>query len=355
MLTKETDFNLPEELIAQKPPDVRGDTRLLVVNRGNGNIEHKRYRDIPDYLEKNDLVVLNRTRVMKSRIFCTVKRSGKQVEVLFLGKVDHLANSQDHQTVFAKRPSVENSWYCLIGRAKDVKISDILVTSSGKTITVEKRLVNDPRFIVRGENIEEIINSDGLIPLPPYIKRKPVKADELRYNTVFGDQLGSAASPTASLNVTKDMIKEIQKRSAGIVYVDLNIGLGTFRPIDTEEIESYRIHKEWISVPPETAEAVNSCKGRIWAFGTTVVRTLESVVIANKKIQPETKETDLFIFPGYKFKVVDVLVTNFHMPRTSLIALVFAFGGTEIIQQAYQTAIAEKYHFLSYGDSMLIV
>lgn len=342
MKTIELEYELPQKLIAQDPPKIRGRSRLLVLDRVTGNMQHRSYADIPSFLNKKDIAVLNRTKVMKARVYFSVKRSGKKVEVLFLRKMD-------------EKKGEEEIWECLIGRARNVKIGDVLVSPKNEEIIVQERIANDPRFLVSGSDIRLIMSHSGKIPLPPYIKRTASISDERRYNTVFAKSLRSAASPTASLNLTSPILKKIRTSCAAVCYVELDIGLGTFRPIDTEDIESYRIHKEHVRISSETAEKINECQGRVWAFGTTVVRALETAAVGRHHMEFFEGETKLFIYPGYKFKIVDALVTNFHMPRTSLLSLVYAFAGKENIRKAYVEAIREEYRFLSYGDSMLIL
>jgi S-adenosylmethionine:tRNA ribosyltransferase-isomerase len=342
MNTSEFDYDLPAEYIAQYPPVRRGGSKLLVLDRKTGHVQHFLYSDIPRFLRPDDVVILNRTKVMKARVNGTVVRTGKHVEILFLDrKLD-------------RSPDTNEQWYCLIGRAKHVVVGDEITTAGGKRVFVVGRCEDDPRHIVSGDNCEEIMKQSGTVPLPPYIKREATLEDENRYNTVFGTSLDSAAAPTASLNLTETILTEIRARCAAVCYLDLHIGLGTFRPIDTERVEDYKIHGEFIIVPQDTVEAVNTCKGRVWAFGTTVVRSLESAAVARHRLREFKGETKLFIYPGFSFKIVDVLVTNFHMPRTSLIALVSAFVGRKTLMKAYETAKQNSYKFLSYGDSMLV-
>lgn len=343
MKTSDFDYNLPEERIAQYPVAKRGGTRLLVLDRNTGAIDHRLYKDLPEYLRAEDVVVLNRTKVMKARVHGVVERTGRTVEVLFLERIVKSSTGEPIE-----------SWHCLIGRAKNSVIGDKIVVANGEILTVTNRCHDDPRFVVTGAGILKIMERYGKIPLPPYIKRETSSADEKRYNTIFGTSLYSAAAPTASINLTSALLKNIRSRCRAVCTVDLHIGLGTFRPIDTEEVESFTIHSEYISVPRQTVAYVNACRGRVWAFGTTVVRALESVATGYHTIRPYEGETNLFIYPGYSFQVIDVLVTNFHMPRTSLMTLVSAFAGKEKLLNSYEVAKDRKYLFLSYGDSMLV-
>jgi S-adenosylmethionine:tRNA ribosyltransferase-isomerase len=335
MKTDLLDYDLPKERIAQNPPKERGTTNLLVLDKETGDIEHKKYFDIPSYVKKGDVVVLNSTKVIWARIFPAVERTGKIVELLFLDQIK------------------KDKWHCLIGRAKNVKIGDILKLEEYK-LKIVKREKGDPGFIIEVQNADKLMKKYGHVPLPPYIKRKDRKEDRIRYNTVFAEESGSVAAPTASLNLTDSLINKIEKAGAKVCYVDLRVGWGTFAPINTENVEDFHIHGEYVEIGKETAEAVNNCNGKVWAFGTTVVRSLESAAIGKREINEFKGITDLFIYPGYDFKIVDVLVTNFHSPRTSLLALVSAFAGEEKVMNAYSEAKNKKYMFLSYGDSMLI-
>lgn len=329
------DYELPKEMIAQNPPEKRGDTRLLVLNRKTKGIKHKHYSDVPDYIKKDDVVVLNKTKVLWARIFPTVKRTGRMVEILFLKNIK------------------KNLWHCLVGRARNVKIGDRLLLNGYELKIVEGK-ENDPGFIIQVKNAKEIMSEYGHVPLPPYIKRKDVDKDKIRYNTVFAEDDNSVAAPTASLNLTESILKRIKDKGTKVCYVDLEVGWGTFAPVNTEKVEDFKIHPEKIFIDKSAVDCVNKCKGRVWAFGTTVVRALEGVAIDSDKIKQYDGETSLFIYPGYEFKIVDVLVTNFHAPRTSLLTLVSAFAGRGHVMNAYNEAKRLGYRFLSYGDSMLI-
>ena len=346
MNISEFKYNLPEELIAQYPPSQRGTTNLLVLDRKQGNIEDRKYFNIPEYIKDGDVVVLNETKVINSRTYFLTSNK-KRVEVLFL---------EDRG---------EDVWYVLIGRAKYVKQADVLSheESNDIEIVVSKREENG--FIIKflKGNSQELFERYGHTPLPPYMKREDKDMDKVRYNTVFSKLLGSVAAPTASLNLTGRILEEIKKKGAKIVKVELKVGWGTFAPVREEKIESHKIHEEYIYISKESAESINEkiLNGRrVWAFGTTVARTLESVAYKDDSsgkylVKGYEGKTDLYIYPGYDWKVVDVLVTNFHMPDSSLILLVNSFSGKENIKKAYQHAIDNKYKFLSYGDSMLII
>ena len=335
MNISEFKYNLPEQLIAKYPPKKRGTTNLLILDKDNKQISHRKYFDIPEYVKEGDIIILNETKVLNSRIFFNTKK-GKKVEVLFLEE-----RSKD-------------TWYCLIGRAKNVKIFDILKCED-ILIQIQQREDNGflVKFVKGTSNI--LFEKYGHTPLPPYMKREDEKSDRERYNTVFSSVPGAVAAPTASLNLTNDILDNIRKKGVKILKIELKVGWGTFAPVREENIEEHKIHKEYIRVEKEVCDEINRCKGRVWAFGTTVARALESVYSEKEKIlKPYDGYTNLYIYPGYEWKVVDVLVTNFHMPDSSLILLVSSFAGKENIKRAYVQAIEREYKFLSYGDSMLI-
>jgi len=368
-------YNLPDELIAKYPPTKRGTTRLLVYDRKNKIITHKKYSDVIKYIQPDDVIVLNKTKVQNVRTFPTVQRSGKQVELLFLENIQYqevsglaLQPQKKSKTEIPRstpQPAkeelqiVDNSkeyWYCLIGRAKKVQIGDILVYPNGIEVKVIDRKKGEAGFIIGCPNggTSEIFKKYGHVPLPPYMKRPDEPEDNLRYNTVFAKNLGSVAAPTASLNLTEELLAEIENKGAKIAYIELKIGWGTFAPIDITKPEKVKLHPEYYNISQESAEIINNCKGAIWAFGTTVTRVLETVAV-NRKVQAGEGFTEIFIYPGYKWKIVDHLVTNFHMPNSSLILLVASLIGEDEVKRVYNEAIIKKYKFLSYGDSMVIV
>lgn len=345
MLISNFHYNLPEELIAKYPPKVRGTSNLLVLEKESGDIEHKKYFNIPEYINKGDIIVLNETKVLSSRTFFITPRNNTEVQVLFLEDLG------------------ESKWYCLIKYAKCIHIGDILTNSVGSEITVKVLERKGPGFVVQFQTgtSNELFTKYGHTPLPPYIRRKDEEQDKIRYNTVFSNIPGAVAAPTASLNLTDGILNEIKEKGAEIAKVELKVGWGTFEPIrEEEEIEDHKIHSEYIHVSKESAEKINRCilnGGKVWAFGTTVARTLESVAHQeNGKylIKQYSGNTKLYIYPGYNWKIVDGLITNFHKADSSLILLVSSFAGKENIKKAYDEAIKKKYSFLSYGDSMLI-
>lgn len=337
---KKSDFyyDLPKELIAQTPVEPRNSSRLLVLNKETGGTEHKHFYDLIDYLKKGDCLVLNNTRVLPARIFGTRTDTGSVVEFVLLKQLEN------------------NRWECLAGpgkkakQGKEFKFSDELSAFVAEVKDDGNRIME---FVFNG-NFFEILDRVGQMPLPPYITEK--LKDKERYQTVYSDELGSAAAPTAGLHFTKEMLKEIADKGVNVVYVTLHVGLGTFRPVKEEEITEHKMHSEWYHISKETADIVNKTKengGRVICVGTTSCRTVESATV-NGKLQAESRNTDIFIYPGYKFKCMDALVTNFHLPESTLIMLVSAFAGYETTMETYKSAVREKYRFFSFGDAMFI-
>ncbi len=334
-------YTLPEDRIAYYPPSKRGNSRLLVLDRGSGTIEHRRYAELSDYLKSGDVVVLNDTKVIKARLSALNSEGGHR-ELLLL---EQHGNS--------KVPLYHR---CLV-RGK-VHKGDTLQVGDAR-LHVED---TDPDGIavIRSESSwEQLSEQHGNVPLPPYIKRTATPEDERRYQTVFAKQSGSVAAPTASLNFTKDLQAELIAKGVKVVYMTLHVGLGTFLPIRSETVEEHTMHSEYFEIPQATAEAIAEAKqtGKaVCAVGTTVVRTLEYCAQQLTTGSPTalSGEADIFIYPGYEFKIVDKLVTNFHAPKSTVLMLAAAFAGWDNLQKAYQEALSSGYRFLSYGDSMLI-
>lgn len=334
-------YNLPEEKIAKFPPKERGTTKLLVLDRNTGEINHKSYFNIPEYIQPGDVVVLNETKVEKRRTYFLTEK-GRKLEILFLNRIG------------------DGRWYCLIKGARYIHSEDILTAEEDGNIKIKISERSGDGFLVSpiNEEGEEIFDKVGHTPIPPYMKRNDTPDDYVRYNTVFARLTGSVAAPTASLNLTDEILAKIQDKGAKIVKVELKVGWGTFAPVREENVEEHNIHTEEISVSKETADLINEAKAKgkkVWTFGTTVARTLESVSDENGYVHEYKGETQLYIYPGYTWKCVDHLITNFHMPDSSLILLVSSFAGTKLIKKAYQEALDNDYKFLSYGDSMLII
>jgi S-adenosylmethionine:tRNA ribosyltransferase-isomerase len=340
MRISDFDYILPEQRIAQFPPKVRGQTRLITLNRKTGAIEHKGYGDTLDHLQPGDVVVLNNSKVIKARLVAT-NSDGKPRELLLTenhGKQD----PHKHQVIY--RGSLH--------------AGEILMVHDTK-VTIDAILEGGLADISSPANLLELAEKYGAVPLPPYMKRSATTEDQARYQTVFAKDAGSVAAPTASLNFTEALTKELTKKGVKVVYLTLHVGLGTFLPIRTDEVEDHTMHSEYYSIPAPTVAAIQEAKQaghEICTIGTTVARTLE---YAHQELLHEAPhhlsgEANIFMYPGYKFKVVDMLLTNFHAPRSTVLMLAAAFAGWDHLQHAYKVALAEKYDFLSYGDSMLI-
>jgi len=336
--TSDFDYLLPESSIAQTPAEPRDSSRLLVLHRDTNELEHCIFRDVTDYLNAGDLLVLNQTRVIPARIFAR-KETGGRVELLLLRRRDAL------------------TWEALVG-GKGLRVGKIVkVEEDGPSAEILEILEGSERLIKFSEPIEPYFSKVGNVPLPPYIHEK--LDDPERYQTVYAKEPGSAAAPTAGLHFTPRLLEELQVKGVRIAYVTLHVGLDTFAPVTEDDPEEHRIHSEWCEVTQETADLINDTivRGRrVVAVGTTSVRTLETVGNQSvEKIEPYVGPTSLFILPGYQFKIVDVMITNFHLPKSSLIMLVSAFAGQERILETYKTAVEEGYRFYSFGDAMLIV
>ena len=338
MKTSDFDYHLPESSIAQTPAEPRDSSRLLVLHRDTNELEHCIFRDVTDYLNAGDLLVLNQTRVIPARIFAR-KETGGRVELLLLRRRDTL------------------TWEALVG-GKGMRVGKIVkVEEDGPSAEILEILEGSERLIKFSEPIEPYFSKVGNVPLPPYIHEK--LDDPERYQTVYAKEPGSAAAPTAGLHFTPRLLEELQVKGVRIAYVTLHVGLDTFAPVTEDDPEEHRIHTEWCEMTQETADLIIDTKvrgRRVVAVGTTSVRTLETVGNQSvENIEPYVGPTSLFILPGYQFKIVDVMITNFHLPKSSLIMLVSAFAGQERILETYKTAVEEGYRFYSFGDAMLIV
>lgn len=338
MKTSDFDYHLPESFIAQTPAEPRDSSRLLVLHRDTNELEHRIFRDVTDYLNPGDLLVLNQTRVIPARIFAR-KETGGRVELLLLRRRDTL------------------TWEALVG-GKGLRVGRMVkVEEDGPGVEILEILEGSERIIKFSEPIEPYFSKVGNVPLPPYIHEK--LADPERYQTVYAKEPGSAAAPTAGLHFTPRLLEELQVKGVRMAYVTLHVGLDTFAPVTEDDPEEHKIHTEWCELTRETADLINDTKARgkrVVAVGTTSVRTLETVgAHFTDKVEPFVGPTSLFILPGFKFKVVDVMITNFHLPKSSLVMLVSAFAGRERILETYKTAVEEGYRFYSFGDAMLIV
>lgn len=335
------DYNLPEHLIAQTPLEHRDGSRLLVMGRHSGNIEHRHFYDIADYLRAGDVLILNDSKVIPARIYGKRQCSGGVVETLLLKAV------------------AENEWEALVKPGRKANVGQVIEYGQSLVGTVESVTADGNRIIkfnYNGKNIYEILDEIGNMPIPPYIKEK--LSDKNRYQTVYAKHLGSAAAPTAGLHFTKELLNRLKEKGVIIKYVTLHVGLGTFRPVKTEDITKHIMHSEHYFIPEDTEEEIIAAKKqgrRVICVGTTSVRTVESAFDKNINLISRSDDTDIFIYPGYEFKVVDALITNFHLPQSTLMMLVSAFSSREMIMKAYREAIASEYRFFSFGDAMFIV
>lgn len=328
MLVSDFSYDLPEERIAKFPPKERGTTRLLVLNRKTGEIKDSYYRNLDEFLNPGDVLILNDTRVMQSRLFCTLP-DGRKRELVVLEK-----HGLEPQRVMY-RGKLHNGDILTVGEAK---------------ITISKILGNGIAEVESNENLKTITERHGTVPLPPYLHRDATNDDKKRYQTVWAKYMGSAAAPTASLNMTEELLEKLRKKGVIIKYLTLHVGLGTFLPMRTDNVEDHKMHSEWFNIPDDTLEAIKAPHNRTIALGTTVARTLEYYAKTGKT----SGEDDIFIYPGFEFKLVDALITNFHAPKSTVLMLASAFAGWDHLKNAYNHAIEQKYNFLSYGDSMLI-
>ena len=339
MKKSDFDFYLPEELIAQTPLEKRDNSRLLHLDKNTGKIEHKHFYDIKQYVRPGDCLVLNDSRVLPARLIGT-RPTGGAVELVLLKDLG------------------DNCWECLSRPGRKTKPGQELIFGNGELTAVVQDLTQGGNRIVKFAYkgiFLEILERLGKMPLPPYIKEE--LQDSERYQTVYSKELGSAAAPTAGLHFTKELLSEIEDMGVRICCVTLHVGLGTFRPVKAENIEDHDMHSEFCIIPEETAKTVNDTKkagGRVIAVGTTSCRTLESFTTDDGVLQATSGWTNIFIYPGYTFKCIDALITNFHLPESTLIMLVSALAGREHILNAYKTAVNEKYRFFSFGDAMFI-
>jgi S-adenosylmethionine:tRNA ribosyltransferase-isomerase len=342
------DYELPPDRIAQHPLPRRDRARLLVLERDGGAIAHRRFDELGDLLDPGDLLVLNDTRVLPARLIGR-KETGGRVEILLVERAESTLEAA--------------TWYCLLqaGRRTSPGTRIALTGGLGAVVLGRRREQWLLRFEAPPDELESRLLEAGRMPLPPYIKRDdtavPDLDDRLRYQTVFARRPGAIAAPTAGLHFTRELLERLGERDIEAAYLTLHVGLGTFQPVRVERVEEHRMHEEWCDLPEATAVAVDRVKqggGRVVAVGTTVVRTLESRVRSDGSLRPGAERCDLFIYPGFRFSVIDALVTNFHLPRSTLLMLVAAFAGRERLLSAYAEAVDRGYRFYSYGDAMLI-
>ena len=341
MKTSDFYYDLPEELIAQDPLEDRTASRLLVLERKTGAVKHKIFSDVIDYLNKGDCLVINNTRVIPARLIGEKEGTGGKVEVLLLKR------------------RANDVWETLVKPGKKLKPGAKITFGDGRLRAEVLEVVEEGNRLVKFyyEGIfEEILDSLGEMPLPPYITHK--LEDKEMYQTVYAKFDGSAAAPTAGLHFTKELLNKIEEKGIKIASITLHVGLGTFRPVKVDDVNNHHMHTEWYEVNTEAADIINETKkngGRVICVGTTSCRTIESVADENGYMKAKTGETDIFIYPGYKFKVMDGLITNFHLPESTLVMLVSAFAGKENVLSAYETAVKERYRFFSFGDAMILI
>lgn len=334
------DYFLPDKLIGQKPREPRDSAKLMLIDKKNNSVEHKNFYNIIDYLQKGDVLVRNATKVIPARIFGH-KETGGILEILLI-----------------KRISID-TWECLLKPAKKLKLGQKLFIGENKELIAELLEIKEDgnrvlKFFYEG-SFEEVLDKLGSMPLPPYITRKLENKD--RYQTVYADHGESVAAPTAGLHFTKELLQKIEAKGVEILDIFLEVGLGTFRPVQTENVLDHKMHEETFEISQEVAEKINKAKAagrRIISVGTTATRALESSVDENGKLIAQKKDTGIFIYPGYEFKIIDALITNFHLPKSTLLMLVSAFYNREKMLEIYNLAVKEEYHFFSFGDSMFI-
>ena len=339
MKTSDFDYELPEELIAQTPLKDRASSRLMVLDKVTGNIEHKKFSDITDYLKAGDVLVINDTKVIPARLMGTKVDTGAVIELLLLKDMGN------------------DEWECLSRPQKRLHIGTIIKFSdelSAKVTSLLEDGVTHVKLLYKGI-LMEILDRLGEMPLPPYIHEKLKEKD--RYNTVYAKNIGSAAAPTAGLHFTKELLSALKEKGVIIANVTLHVGLGTFRPVEVDDINNHKMHSEFYQMSEETADILNQAKKekrRIIAVGTTSTRTLETIMGKYGEFRNCSGNTDIFIYPGYEFKAIDGLITNFHLPKSTLVMLVSALAGKDHILNAYKEAVKEKYRFFSFGDAMFI-
>lgn len=340
MKVEDFDYYLPEKLIAQTPLEKRDASRLMVLDKETGKIEHKHFYDIINYLEEGDTLVLNDTKVLPARLIGEKEETKAVIEILLLKNI------------------AGDDWECLVKPARRIKVGTVVTFGMGKLkakcIKEEPEGIRHFTLIYNGI-LMEILEQLGTMPLPPYIHEK--LKDQSRYQTVYAKEIGSAAAPTAGLHFTKKLLGQLKVKGINIAYITLHVGLGTFRPVSVDKVEEHEMHSEYYQMSKETAELLNKTKEnnkRIVAVGTTSTRTLETIMTKYNEFRECSGWTNIFIYPGYKFKAIDALITNFHLPKSTLVMLVSALAGRENILSAYKTAVQEEYRFFSFGDAMLI-
>lgn len=338
MKTSDFHYDLPKDLIAQRPVDKRDSSRLLVLERGTGSISHRSFADLLDLIPEGDLVVANNTRVLPARLIGRRETGGK-VEFLLHKRLG------------------QGKWEVIVKPSRRIRENDRVEFGNGVSGKVRERLEEGKRIVVFSKPVEEWLDAVGSMPLPPYIRRQADEKDRDTYQTVYAQNPGAVAAPTAGLHFTPELLSSLEAQGIGMAHVCLHVGLGTFRPVHAENMEDHRVESEWAQLNEDAADRINASResgAKVWAVGTTSVRTLEAFA-GQGRVQAQAREIDLYIHPPFNFQIVDRLITNFHLPCSSLLALVCAFGGYDRVMEAYRVAVREGYRFYSYGDAMAIV
>lgn len=349
MKLSQYNFNLPPELLAEHPSDCRDESRLMVVHRNTGKIEHKLFKDLIDYFDEDDVMILNNTKVFPARLLGNKEKTGAKIEVFLLRELDPDTRLWDVMVDPARKIRIGNK---LFFDEDETLVAEVIdnTTSRGRTL----------RFLYDGtyEEFRKKLKELGHTPLPKYIKRPPTEEDKERYQTIYAKHEGAVAAPTAGLHFSKHLLKKLEIKGVYLPEITLHVGVGTFNPVEVEDLSKHKMDSEQFFIEDYVAETVNKAidnKKKVCAVGTTVIRSIESSVTADNYLRPFQGWTNKFIFPPYKFKIANALITNFHTPKSTLLMLVSAFGGYDLIMEAYQIAIKEKYRFYSYGDAMLII
>ncbi len=349
MKLSQFEFDLPEELLSEYPAEVRDESRLMVVHRDTGEIEHKMFKDVIDYFDDGDVFVLNNTKVFPARMYGNKEKTGARIEVFLLRELNRESLLWDVLVDPARKIRIGNKLY--FGE-NDELMAEVIdnTTSRGRTL----------RFLFDGsyEEFQAVIKKLGQTPLPKYIKREPTPEDEERYKTIFAKEEGAVAAPTAGLHFSKQLMKRLEIKGIDFTEITLHVGLGTFRGVEVEDLTKHKMDSEQLIIPQEAADRVNRAKRekkKIVAVGTTSMRALETSVAVNKDLKPFEGWTNKFIFPPYDFSIADAMITNFHTPKSTLIMMISAYAGYDLAMKAYKIAVEEKYRFYSYGDAMLIV
>ncbi|MCB0646674.1 MAG: tRNA preQ1(34) S-adenosylmethionine ribosyltransferase-isomerase QueA [Saprospiraceae bacterium] len=345
-------FNLPEELIAQYPADERDQSRLMVLNRKTGKIEHKLFKDVLEYFDEGDTFIFNNTKVFPARLYGNKEKTGAKIEVFLLRELNSSSKLWDVLVDPARKIRVGNKLYFEDENGNDLLVAEVVdnTTSRGRTI----------RFFFEGtdEEFRGALKILGNMPLPKYINREPEALDLERYQTIYAKEMGAVAAPTAGLHFSRELMKRMEIKGINFAEVTLHIGLGTFRSIDVEDLSKHKMDAEFYRIDDQSASTVNASKtggNKVCAVGTTTMRTIESAVSATGLLKASEGWTNLFVYPPYDFSIANSMITNFHLPKSSVLIMVAAFGGYDLVMQAYEEAVKEKYRFFSYGDAMLII